>query len=67
MPSYLSDVWADDLAPWRFLKMRGYKRAKGVIHPPHEGYMPSALESHAIDYLCFDWDWSYDPKEMADG
>lgn len=36
--------------------------ARGGIIRPVVGYTPNAEELSAIDYLCQEWDYGYDPK-----
>jgi len=44
--------------------------AKGfVIRPRVEDYKPTEYEGNAIDYLCDEWDFAYDPlteKELLE-
>lgn len=64
MPSYPSSVWSHDQDAWEFLESRGYKNYKWVIYPA-PGHVETKEESHAINYLCGEWDWSYsdtDPR-----
>jgi hypothetical protein len=41
--------------------------AKGwIIRPKHEGYKMTEREGDAIDYLCDEWDYCYNPKTLGE-
>lgn len=50
----------DDYAPWKFLADRGYTSSHFVIRPP-DGHAVTEEEGECIDFLCDEWDWSYQP------
>ena len=65
MPSFPSDVFDDDDAAWGHLAAKGFTHDRAVIKPPAAYKLGSDAEAeHAIDYLCYDWDWSYDPPTL---
>lgn len=49
-----------------FLVIREHYRVRlgGIIEPRILGYKGTAREYDAIDYLCNEWDYGYDPKEQ---
>ena len=51
----------NDWDAWKFLRSRGYEMHKGRIkyRPDKLNNMPKD-EADALDYLCYEWDWSYE-------
>lgn len=46
------------------LRQVNFTWLKGIIRPP-EGYQPTSDDYSAIDYLCQEWDYGYDPSPAS--
>lgn len=62
-PQYLRDLFDDDREAWDVLKGK-FKAPRGVISP-NPGHVPTVPELLAVDYLCLEWDYAYEPSRAA--
>lgn len=60
-PAMLSNMFEDDAHAWDFL-CADYTDDRGVIRPKVSAHTPSRDQLHAIDYLCLEWDYCYEPR-----
>lgn len=61
-----SDKGGDDAAMTHLLDNRGFRCRNGIILQP-KGHVNSEEDNSAIDYLCMEWDYGYEPyKESTD-
>lgn len=59
-PQYLRDMFDDDADAWSVLRGK-FTAPRGVISP-NPGHTPSEWEIAAVDYLCLEWDYGYEPE-----
>lgn len=65
-PSHWHNFWQGDEKPWRYLAARGFADERGMIRDPAiPGFEPDTLDYAAIDYLCQEWDYGYEPTKPA--
>lgn len=59
----MTDRFHDDATAWEYLASKGFTHNRGIIKPPitdlDHRHDQTALA--AIDYLCDEWDWGYEP------
>jgi hypothetical protein len=48
-------------APLQYLLAKGFKDRAGMLIPPTRDYALTQVEGTCIDFLCDEWDFSYDP------
>lgn len=58
-PIELHEKWEHDGNAWDALKTR-FIDDRGIIRPK-DGVVPTEEEWSAINYLCFEWDYGYEP------
>ena len=61
-PPELHEKWGDDGVALRYLEERNFQVSRGgIIHGPltREG---TEEERSAIEYLCAEWDYGYQPR-----
>jgi hypothetical protein len=51
----------DDGPPYRFLMARGYQEWAGMLIKPTPAHSVSEYEWACIEFLCFEWDYGFDP------
>jgi hypothetical protein len=62
-PAHWHEHWGDCSVALRYLERRGFKDDRGCIRDPDvEGFEPDNLDFAAIDYLCQEWDFGYQPR-----
>jgi hypothetical protein len=59
-PAMLSNMFEDDGHAWDFLRGH-FSDDCGVIRKNKSDYAPTRDQLHAIDYLCLEWDYGYEP------
>lgn len=54
----------DESRAFRYLFASGFKLTRGGVWHPRVGYQWGwdVLAEEAIDYLCDEWDYAYDPR-----
>jgi len=61
-PQRLRKMFKDDGVAWSFLEdTQNFGELKFMIYPFDAEYKMTDKECAAIDYLCQEWDWEYDP------
>lgn len=61
-PDHWHAHWETDGKALDYLKKRGFRNDRGHLRDPEiAGFEPDNLDYAAIDYLCQEWDYSYEP------
>lgn len=54
----------DEQGPYAFLRARGWTDVGGLLIPPVPAHNPSLYEYACIEFLCDEWDFAYNGREL---